>query len=186
MALTDSTDKGNTARDDHESPTPTVPVLALYPNLRQSGWAVFGARSHDGTPVLLLAASGTVGPGLRTRMDPRQRIGHQLEGLTAVAVHWRPRSLAISWPGGMDWGAGGMRQLEEHLRQWAESQGLRVVDYQALHVRAAIAGKPNASKEALAYSVMACLDLVGEYRSALEWEAIAAGYYHLALREQEG
>ena len=76
-----------------------------------------------------------------------------------------------------------MLQLEEHLRRWAESQGLPVADYPAPGVRAALAGKPNASKGALAYSVMERLNLVGESRSALEWEAIAAGYYHLALRE---
>ena len=72
--------------------------------------------------------------------------------------------------------------LEEHLRQWAESRGLLVVDYPAPEVRAALAGKPNASKDALAYSVMERLNMVGENRSALEWEAIAAGYHHLRRR----
>lgn len=183
MGPTGCADRGNTANDYNTESRPTGPLLALYPNLRQTGWAVFGSRRHEGTPVPFLAASGTVGPGLRTKMELHERIAHQLQSLTAVAEQWRPRCAVCSWPGGMDWGAAGMLQLEEHLRRWAESQGLTVADYPAPEVRTALAGKPNASKVALAYSVMERLNLVGESRSALEWEAIAVGYHHRALRE---
>ena len=183
MALTRGTGRVNTANDSGTASRPTAPLLALYPNLRQTGWAVFGIRPHEGTPVPFLAASGAVGSGVRTRMDPRERIAHQLRNLTDIAERWRPRCAVCSWPGGMDWGSAGMLLLEEHLRQWTESQGLPVVDYPAPEVRATLAGKPNSSKGALAYSVMERLNLVGENRSALEWEAIAAGYHHLALRE---
>lgn len=164
----------------------SFPVLALYPNLRQTGWAVF--RTWDGAEAFVpsLAASGTVGPGLRTKMEPLERISRHLQSLATITERWHPRVAVCSWPGGMDWGAAGMHQLEEHLRRWADGQSLDVVDYGALRVRAALAGKSNASKEALAYSIMERLNLVGEYRSALEWEAIAVGYYHLALRVQEG
>ena len=177
------TGRGNTTSDHGTASRPAGPLLALYPNLRQTGWAVFDAWSHGGTPFPFLAASGTVGPGLRMKMEPRERIAHQLQSLTAIAEQWRPRCAVCSWPGGMDLGAAGMLQIEEHLRRWAESQGLPVADYRAPEVRAALVGKPNASKGALAYSVMERLNLVGESRSALEWEAIAAGYHHLALRE---
>lgn len=181
MALTGGTCRGNTASDDGTASRSTGPLLALYPNLRQTGWAVFGVRSREGTPAPFLAASGTVGPGLRTKMEPRERIARQLQSLTAIAEQWRPRCAVCGWPGGMDWGAAGMLLFEEHLRQWAESRGLPLVDYPAPEVRAALAGKPNASKGALAYSVMERLNLVGENRSALEWEAIAAGYHHLRI-----
>ena len=183
MGPTGCAGRDNTASDHETASHPTGPLLALYPNLRQTGWAVFAIQCHEGRPTPLLAASGTVGPGLRTKMEPYERIAHQLQSLAAVAEQWRPRCAVCSWPGGMDWGAAGMRQLEEHLRRWAESQGLTVADYPAPEVRTALAGKPNATKGALAYSVMERLNLVGESRSALEWEAIAAGYYHLALRE---
>ena len=175
--------RGQTAGNEDAAAHPGERLLALYPNLRQTGWAVFSAQGRRPVAAFFLAASGTVGPGPRTRLAPQQRIGHQVDHLTAVVEQCRPRCLACSWPGGMDWGSPGMRQLEEHLRRWAESQGIPVVDYPAPEVRAALAGKPNASKGALAYSVMERLNLVGESRSALEWEAIAAGYYHLALRE---
>lgn len=181
MALTACTGRGNTASDNGAAFHPAGPLLALYPNLRQTGWAVFGVRSREGTPVPFLAASGTVGPGMRTKLEPQERITHQLNSLTDVAEQWRPRCALCSWPGGMDWGAAGMLLLEEHLRHWADSQALPVVDYPAPEVRAALAGKPNASKGALAYSVMERLNLVGENRSALEWEAIAAGYHHLRI-----
>ncbi len=184
MASAGSADRGNTASDGTES-RPTGPVLALYPNLRQTGWAVFGALRREGTPVSFLAASGTVGPGLRAKMEPRQRIACQLQSLSAIAERWRPQCVVCSWPGGMDWGAAGMRQLQEQLRLWAESQSLPAVDYPAPHVRAALAGKPNASKGTLAYSVMERLNLVGESRSALEWEAIAAGYHHLRANSKQ-
>ena len=179
MSPTGSTNSGNTASDDDTTRSPTCALLALYPNLRQTGWAVFGARGRERTPEPFLAASGTVGRGLRMKMEPHQRITQQLQSLTAIAEQWRPRCAVCSWPGGMDWGAAGMHQLKEHLHRWAESQSLPVVDYPAPHIRAALAGKPNASKGALAYSVMERLKLVGEHRSALEWEAIAAGYHHL-------
>ena len=183
MEPTGCTGRGNTSSDHNTASYPTGPLLALYPNLRQTGWAVFGARTYEGTPVSFLAAGGTVGPGLRTKMEPRERIAHQLQSLTAVARQWRPRYAVCSWPGGMDWVSAGMLQLEEHLRRWAESQSLPIVGYPAPEVRTALAGKSNASKGALAYSVMERLNLVGENRSALEWEAIAAGYHHLTLRE---
>ena len=183
MGPTGCAGRGNAARGQNTASRATSPLLALYPNLRQTGWAVFGSQSHERTPVPFLAASGTVGPGLRTKMEPYERIAHQLQSLTAVAEQWRPRCFVCSWPGGMDWGAASMLELEEHLRRWADGQSLTVTDYPASEVRTALAGKPNASKGALAYSVMERLNLVGESRSALEWEAIAAGYHHLALRE---
>ena len=155
------------------------PLLALYPNLRQTGWALFDARPRATTPFAFLAASGTVGPGLRTRMEPHERIAHQLLGLASVVAQRSPRCVVGSWAGGMNWGAAWLCQLERDLHRWAEELGAEITRYQAPEVRASIAGKPNASKDALAYAVMSRLNLIGQYRSAAEWEAIAAGYHHL-------
>ena len=157
----------------------SLPLLTLYPNLRQTGWAVFDARIHRETPMPRLASSGTVGPGLRTKMAPRERISHQLQSLTTIKESWGPSRIVCSWAGGMNWGADGVRQLERDLHRWAGVMGLPIASIPAPEVRTAIAGKPNAPKEALAYSVMSRLNLVGQYRSAAEWEAIAAGYYYL-------
>ena len=158
------------------------PLLALYPNLRQVGWAVFGARTSGKPPVPCLVDSGTAGPGLRTRLERHERISNQLQGLRSVVEMHRPHCVICSWPGGMDWGAEGMRLLQRELDRWAAETGLPMTVYRAPEVRTAIAGKPNASKDALAYSIMFRLGLVGQYRTAPEWEAIAAGHYHLALR----
>ena len=119
------------------------------------------------------------GSSTRSRMDPRERVSIQLQGLTSVAMQWRPRGVVCSWAGGMNWGVAGMHLLEDNLILWAGNLALPVTNYPAPRVRAALAGKPNASKDALAYSVMVRLNLIGEYRSAPEWEAIAAGYHHL-------
>lgn len=183
MDLTASTDWGSTASHGDTPSHTAATLLALYPNLRQSGWAVFSARGCESGTLRFLAASGVVGPSPRTKMEPLERIAHQVQGLTAIAERWRPRCVVGSWPGGMDWGAPGIRLLEEHVRRWAGSQDLPVFDYPAPYVRAALAGKANTSKSVLAYSVMERLNLVGDNRSALEWEAIAAGYHHLALGE---
>ncbi len=157
----------------------TLPLLALYPNLRQTGWALFDARPNARTPFPFLAASGTVGPGLRTRMEPHERIAHQLEDLASVVAQRRPCSVVCSWAGGMNWGAAWLCQLERDLHRWAEELGAEITRYPAPVIRTTIAGKPNASKDALAYAVMSLLNLIGQYRSAPEWEAIAAGYHHL-------
>ena len=157
----------------------SLPLLALYPNLRQTGWAVFDARTHGGARVPLLATSGTAGPGLRTKVEPSERVSHQLRDLAFLVAQRRPRCIVCSWPGGMNWGAAGMRDLEQDLCQWARESGLPIASYPAPQVRAAIAGKPNASKDSLAYSVMSRLNMIGQHRSASEWEAIAVGFHHL-------
>ncbi len=160
------------------SSTP-FPLLALYPNLRQTGWALFDARPRATTPFAFLAASGTVGPGLRTKMEPHERIAHQLQGLASVVAQRSPRCVVCSWAGGMNWGTAWPCQLDRDLHRWAGDLELPITSYPAPEVRASIAGKPNASKDALAYAVMSRLNLIGQYRSAAEWEAIAAGYHHL-------
>ena len=61
-----------------------------------------------------------------------------------------------------------------------------LLKYTIQEVRAAVAGQPNASRDALCYAVMRRMGLIGQSRATAEWEAIAVGYYHLALRSREG
>jgi Holliday junction resolvasome RuvABC endonuclease subunit len=50
--------------------------------------------------------------------------------------------------------------------------------YSAQEIRTAITGQPNAPKEQLAYDVMVGLGLIGQAKTAHEWEAMAVGHYH--------
>ena len=177
--------KGEPAKEQDPIPSASLPLLSLYPNLRQTGWAVFVFPCREGTMAPFLASSGIVGSSTRSKMHPRERISNQLQCLTSVAMQWRPRGVVCSWAGGMNWGVAGMHLFEEDLIRWAGNLALPVANYPAPRVRASLAGKPNASKDALAYSVMVRLNLIGEYRSAPEWEAIAAGYHHLQDRPNE-
>ncbi len=183
MAPVSSTGHGESENRDNAFFGAALPLLSLYPNLRQTGWAIIGAhgesRYQDGKAIPVLAKSGMVGPSTRSKIDPEERISNQLHGLTSVTHRWRPGSVVCSWPGGMNWDGAGIHKLEGALHQWAGSLGLPVAGYSATEVRAAIAGKANASKDALAYAVMTRLNQIGERRSAAEWEAIAAGYHHL-------
>ena len=81
----------------------------------------------------------------------------------------------------MNWRVPGRDQLEQALLGWTDSTGLPLIVYAAPEVRAAVAGQPNASKDALGYAVMLRLGLIGQSRATAEWEAIAVGYYHLQV-----
>lgn len=81
----------------------------------------------------------------------------------------------------MNWRVPGREQLEEALSGWAAGLGLPLTDYTAPEVRAAVAGQPNASKDALGYAVMLYLGLIGQSRATAEWEAIAVGCHHLQI-----
>ena len=56
---------------------------------------------------------------------------------------------------------------------------MAVYTYTAQEVRESMAGHPNASRDQLAYAVMACLGLIGQGKTTHEWEALAVGHYHL-------
>ena len=164
-------------------------LLALYPGLRQTGWAVFppphDSRQVDRPDAPPVIASGVIALMTRRKVDPADRIAHQLAALNDITARWRPGCVVRSAAGGMNWRAPGRDQLEQALRRWTDSMGLPFIDYAAPEVRAAVAGQPNASKDALGYAVMLRLGLIGQNRAAAEWEAIAVGHYHLALAAQE-
>jgi Holliday junction resolvasome RuvABC endonuclease subunit len=160
-------------------------LLALYPGLRQTGWAVFAPRHdrrrddrQDDPPV---AASGVIALKTRRKVEPTERIAYQLEALNGITAQWRPGCAVRSEAGGMNWRVPGRDQLEQALLGWTDSTGLPLIVYAAPEVRAAVAGQPNASKDALGYAVMLRLGLIGQSRATAEWEAIAVGYYHLQV-----
>ena len=150
-------------------------LIALATGLRQTGWAVF----HG--PVV--AASGVVGLKARRKMEPSDRIAHQLDSLSAVAVRWQAACAVRSKADGVNWQVPGLEQLDEALRTWADGLGIPLIDHTTREVRAAVAGQPNASRDAVCYAIMRRLGLIGQKRATAEWEAIAVGYYHSALRQ---
>ena len=152
-------------------------LLALAPGLRQTGWAVL-----DGPTV---ARSGVVGLNSSRKMDPGDRIAHQLDALSSVVVRWPAVCAVRSKAGGINWRVPGLEQLDDALHIWTSDLGIPLLGYTTQEVRAAVAGQPNASREALCYAIMRRLGLIGQSRATAEWEAIAVGYYHLALKSEK-
>ena len=174
-------------RDAHAPGDASRPpaLLALYPGVRQTGWAVLGTCREQRPARPPVAASGVVSLKTRQKVDPAERISYQVEALTALAARWRPGRVVLSAAGGMNWRLPGREQLDQALRRWAAGLGLPLTGYSATEVRAAIAGQPNASKDALGYAAMLRLGLIGQSRAAAEWEAIAVGCYHLQVSAEQ-
>ena len=118
---------------------------------------------------------------LRTpvRVEPSHRISNHLEVLDAICARWHPACVVYSRAGGMNWGTPGLQLLEDALQKWADERDLSIGGYSAQEVRVAVAGTPNASRDALAFATMQRLRLIGQDRSSSEWEAVAVGHYHL-------
>lgn len=160
-----------------EKPEPQV-ILALDAGVRESGWAVF----RDGR----VEDTGVVGMRTRQRLDPEVRIAHLLAALEELAAKWRPRTIVLSRPSGINWPVPALDLLDDRLRRWSSDQGAGLAAYTAQEVRAVIAGHPNASKDQLGYAIMSKLGLIGQGRSTHEWEAIAVGHYHLSRLGENG
>ena len=152
-------------------------LLALTPGLRQTGWAVL-----DGPAVI---RSGAVGLNSRRKIDPGDRIAHQLDALSSVVARWPAVCAVRSKAGSINWRVPGLEQLDNALYAWADGLDIPLLGYTTQEVRAAVAGQPNASRETLCYAIMRRLGLIGQRRATPEWEAIAVGYYHLALRSEK-
>ena len=175
-------DHGANHVPEHDGAPPYAPpLLALYPALRETGWAVFTDCGEPSRTGPALTASGVVGLKTRRMTKPPERIAHQLEALTAIAARWSPACVVRSEVSGMSWRLPGLEALGEALRGWATGLNLPLTGYSAREVRAAIAGQPNASKDALGYAVMLRLGLIGQSRATAEWEAIAVGCYHSVI-----
>ena len=90
--------------------------------------------------------------------------------------------VAHSQPSGIHWPVPALELLDAALLEWSGRHRLRLHAYTAQEVRTAVAGHPNASREELAYAVMASLGLIGRAKTTHEWEAIAVGQFHLSRR----
>ena len=173
-------DRLNDISAQFSHPDPSTPLLALYPGLKQTGWAIIYGNQGPSGPATRVAASGAAGLRTRRKLDPQERITAQLETLNAVVDLQQPVQAILSRAGGVSRQQPGLRLLETALAEWADPRRLPLTVCSATEVRAAVAGRSNASKDELEYAVMRCLRLIGQTRSAHEWEAIAAGYYHLS------
>ena len=142
--------------------------------MRETGWAVFTPATEVITGVIGL-------PG-RRRMKARDRLAHLIEGLDQLVARWNPEEVAHSQPSGIHWPVPALELLAAALLQWSNGHRIPIFAYSAQEVRTAVSGHPNASKDQLAYDVMVGLGLIGQAKTTHEWEAIAAGYYHLSWR----
>ena len=153
---------------------PKAALLALDAGVRQTGWAIFCPSRQ--------VTTGMIGiPGRRGIHAPA-RLTHLLDCLDLLVEEWRPAAVAQSRPSGIHWSVPALELLERALLEWSRRHSLRVYAYTTQEVRTAVTGHPNTSKDELAYAVMAGLGLIGAEKNAHEWEAIAVGRYHMALR----
>ena len=146
-------------------------LLALDAGVRESGWAVF----EDGCTV----TTGVIGAGAKRRTEAQVRVSRLVESLDLLVERWRPDEVTHSLPSGIRWPVPALDLLSDSLAQWSRKHGLAVYAYTAQEVRESMAGHPNASRDQLAYAVMACLGLIGQGKTTHEWEALAVGHYHL-------
>ena len=148
-------------------------LLALDAGVRETGWAVF----KDGN----VAASGVAGLSTRRKVEPEIRVLHLIESLNELVGQWKPESVALCLPSGINWQVPALDLLVSSLTRWTSEHGLAQFSYTAQEVRTAIAGHPNASRDQLGYATMLLLGLIGQGRSTHEWEAIAVGHHHLTI-----
>ena len=149
-------------------------VVALEVGLRETGWAVFA----DGQ----LSDTGSINCAKCQDGDASERISTVVRALDNLANTWRPREIVFKEPFRNQWPAPALDELKAALSAWAQRHNLPVHLYTPREVRAGIVGKANAPKEALAYAVMKRQGLVGVAKSTAEWEAVAAGDYHMLCR----
>ena len=153
-------------------------LLALDAGLGETGWAIIHLQREIHSGLIQI-------PG-RRRLDAAARISQMLQKLDQLAVEWRPEAVAHSRPSGIHWPVPALELLESSLLRWCRDRSLPLHAYTAQEVRGAVTGHPNASRDQLAYAVMARLGLIGQAKNTHEWEAIAVGQYHLSRTSSQG
>ena len=151
-------------------PQDVTPLLALDAGVRETGWAIFRPEGAIET--------GAIGTASRRRLDAQSRVGQLVMSLDLLVEQWQPVSVAHSLPSGIHWPMPVLDLLQDSLLQWSQNHGLALHAYTAHEVRAAIVGRPNASRHQLAYAMMVRLGLIGQNKTTHEWEALAVGCYH--------
>lgn len=146
-------------------------LLALDAGVRETGWAVFSPGAE--------VTTGIIGLPRQRRMDVADHLAHLTRGLDRLLEPWCISAVVHSQPSGLHWPVPALVLLDTTLREWCQLHQLNLFAYSAQAVRTALTGHSNASKEDLAYAVMSALGLIGRSKTTHEWEAIAAGYYHM-------
>jgi len=147
-------------------------LLAIDAGVRETGWAIFRSRR--------LASSGAIEVPERRRLEARARVSHLVRCLDDLVAQWQPGAVACSEPSGIHWSIPALELLDTALADWSQRHRLGLYSYSTQEVRSSITGHPNASGDQLAYAVMVRFRLIGQGKTAHEWEAIAVGHYHLA------
>ncbi len=150
-------------------------LLAIDAGVRETGWAIFGAAGLDRTGVIAVARRG--------RVDGAARVDHLIQCLDGLVDRWQPGTVACCQPSGINWPIPSLELLDAALCRWADRHGLNLYTYSTQEVRSAIAGHANASQDQLGYAIMVCLGLIGQGKTTHEWEAVAAGHYHLTRHQ---
>lgn len=154
--------------------TPSVAdevLLAIDAGVRETGWAIFQSKRLDSTGVIAVAG--------RSRVNGAARVAHLIRCLDGLVADWQPQAVACCQPSGINWTIPSLELLGSALSRWAHGHGLRLNNYSTQEVRSAIAGRSNASRDQLGYAIMVHLEMIGQGKTTHEWEAVAAGYYHL-------
>lgn len=148
----------------------TDTLLALDAGVGKTGWALFAGWT--------LLDTGLIAPSGKVNKTAPARIARLLGALNELRARRRPDAVALCQPSGMRWAAPALTLLAEELTRWAAETGLPLSAYPAEQVRRVVAGRPRASRQALAFAVMSALRLVGVSKTDHEWGAIAVGAYH--------
>ena len=147
-------------------------LLAIDAGVRETGWAIFQSERLDSTGVIAVAGRG--------RVKGAARVAHLTECLDDLLTQWQPGAVACCQPSGINWSIPSLELLNSALCRWAHQHSLRLYNYSTQEVRSAIAGHPNASRDQLGYAIMVLLGMIGQGKTTHEWEAVAAGHYHLS------
>ncbi len=146
-------------------------LLALSAGGRAVGWAAFVRRELKATGRIALPD-----PRRRRSKDPAWLLDRSLDEL---AARWLPQSVACCQAAGVGPPAPGLKLLGSSLGCWQDLNRFSWNSYTVREVRAAVEGRPNASRDALAHAVMMAVGLIGHTKTTQEWEAAAVGIYHL-------
>ena len=151
-------------------------LMALEIGLKEMGWAVY----QDG----LLSDTGCLTCSKRNQTELDERVAVIFTKLDQLVDNWKPSEIVYKEPFRNQWPVPALDGLRSALEDWAEGHQMTVYLYTPREVRAGIVGKANAPKEDLAYAVMKRRGLVGVAKSTAEWEAVAAGDYHMMCRRE--
>ncbi len=161
--------------DTQRKPDAQPVLLALDADTRETGWAIFAGHT--------LSASGIIATAGRAE-SAKIRIANLLRALDELVERFAPDEVAWCQPTGLRWDVPALALLETELARWARRAGRPLTPYPSATIRQGVAGHARASRQSLAFAAMTALGLVGVDKSTHEWEAVAAGAYHLCQRHQ--